>query len=353
MRAQRQILGLLAAAAILLASGASAMAADPAISSTTVAASSATAAAPAPAAPAPPSSASPLPSLSDRASQALRDLAAAYTGKQRTQFMRHVSDDFTGDLGAFEDALSSDFRSYRTINLSMIPDQVSIKGARAQVTFHFNMTVTNDQGKNTRYNGNAAYTFVDENGKANLLTMDRTPIFGTSLSSVENPIAKSQGTAPTPVGSPPVSPALDSGATAQAPVGSPLAPAWSQPTAQASDPCLPTTLSASVTLPTSGSSFSFDLAAIAGTAAGDIEIDSYPQIYTNGGAAITDLGACSLSALTLDPAVINSLTVTASVGECYAVLTNASKYAAFRIVSYISGKVTLQYKYQKNGQRCF
>ena len=131
--------------------------------------------------------------VSTRASAALTELAAAYSAKERAQFMRLVSADYAGSLGTLEDALSADFRTYRTIDLSIVVDQAVAQGLKSQVQFHYNLAVTNAQGQSVKSSGAGAYTFVDERGRAKLLRMDRTPIFGTSLPAGENPSPRSQG----------------------------------------------------------------------------------------------------------------------------------------------------------------
>lgn len=300
--------------------------------STTTAVSPSTATAPSPApkpdskpsdadkTPAPPSSAD----LSARAVASLRGLASAYSDKRRTPFMKFVSDDYTGDLGTLEDALSSDFRSYRTIVLAVTPNQTTVKALMTQVQFRFDMTVTDDQGKTTKFAGQAVYTFVDENGRSKLYRMDRTPIFGTSLSSVENPVAKSQG-APTSTAA--------GGNTAPNSCGATV------------------TGSASINSET-GQSFNFGTQSTGSSGSGDIEAIG-SNFSTNGGSAISDLGSCDINSFTQDPATISDSSDPVNVGDCYAIRTGAGKYGVFSVTSSNAGVVTFQYKYQPSGQRCF
>jgi hypothetical protein len=254
---------------------------------------------------------------------ALKDLAAAYSSKRRTAFMKLVSDDFSGDLGTLEDALSSDFRAYRAISLSIIPRNVEVKGDRAGVNFRFDMTAADDRGQNRKFGGQAAYTFVYEKGKAKLLRMDRTPIFGTSLSSVENPVPKSQGAAPQEQ-------------TTQAPG------------------CNTTTVSGSGSFDSDAmQGFRFDTHSTVPQASADIRQGAGPTLLTNAPATIAEMGPCNLSGVTAPPATVNDSVVPLEVGSCYAVRTAADKFAVFKVVSFASNVTTIQFKFQPSGARCF
>lgn len=258
-----------------------------------------------------------------RAVEALQALAAAYGQKRRSSFMKRVSDDFTGDLGTLEDALSSDFRAYRTIDLSIIPQTVVAKGLKSQVTFRFDLNVTDDLGKSTKFSGQATYTFVDEASKGKLLTMDRVPIFGTSLSSVDNPIPKSQGTPTAASSNPP-----------------------------ASGGCGPTTQGSAVLNAEGASNFDFASGTTGFPGSGDIAF-SPGLVTTNAPATIADLGPCSIAGFGQDPADISDTSEAAQVGECYAVRTKSGKFAAFQITSFPPSEMAIQYKFQPSGQRCF
>lgn len=310
IRAQGQILRLLVSAACLAASAGNSRATELKRVEYT----------------APPDSAAPSDAeVAARATTALLDLAYAYSQKRRTSFMRLVSDDYAGDLGTLEDALSSDFRSYRTVNLSIIPDQAAAQGLRTQVQFHFNLTVTNDQGQLAKFSGAAAYTFVEEKGRAKLLKMDRTPIFGTSLSSLENPIPRSQG-AP----------------TATPPAGKSSAPEVG---------CQPSISGNGAVNDDVAPGYSFS--SQSQTNQGDIGYFS-GSIAAAPGGGLSDLGPCSIASFTQDPASVNDTSENAAVGECYAVRTPAGQYAVFRISSFTPTLMNFQFKFQPaTGIRCF
>lgn len=269
--------------------------------------------------------------LSARAVASLRALASAYSDKRRTPFMRLVSDDFTGDLGTLEDALSSDFRSYRTIVLSVTPNQTVVKGSRVQVLFRFDMTTTDDLGGTSKFSGQAAYTFIDEDGKSKLYTMDHTPIFGTSLSSVENPISRSQG-APT-----------TSGGTSAPGNGSSLCG---------------NVITGSGFIGNNGESpavaFDFSTQSNVNGASGDIAVFA-GNLSTNGAAAITDVGPCDINTFSQLPVAINDSSDPLVVGDCYGVRTNMTKFAVVKITSVGGGgtNANFLYKYQTSGARCF
>lgn len=269
--------------------------------------------------------------LASRAIASLRGLVSAYNDKRRTPFMRLVSDDFTGDLGTLEDALSSDFRSYRTIVLVVTPNQTVVRGLKTQVQFRFDMTATDDFGGTAKYSGQAAYTFVDEDGKSKLYQMDRTPIFGTSLSSVENPIPKSQG-APT------------SGVAAA-------------PGNQSSSGCgnvLTGTASIGSIGETPAVSFDFGTQSTVSSGSGDLSVFS-GNWSTNGSAALVDLGPCDINAFTQDPTTITDSSDPIVVGDCYPIRTNSGKFAVIKALSTTNGGAgaSFYYKYQTSGARCF
>ena len=266
--------------------------------------------------------------------QTLRDLAAAYNQKRRTPFMRLVSDDFAGDLGTLEDALSSDFRSYRTIDLEIRPDNSVAHGLKATVQFTYDLTIANDQGINSKFSGHASYIFHQEGKKVMLYQMSNNPIFGTSLSSIENPVATSQGTK----------------TQAQAP-GTTATPSSAPP-----PPCSASTLRGSGTLHAGITGFKFDTQSNAAEGQSDV-FAAAGNLDTNPGGGIFDVGPCNLAAFTTPPASINPSFQFASVGDCYAIKTLSGKYAAIVITSLVSpGDIStagFNYEFQPSGARCF
>lgn len=268
--------------------------------------------------------------LAADAVQALRDLAAYYGQKRRTPFMRLVSDDFNGDLGTLEDALSSDFRAYRTIDLQIRPDNSVAHGLRATVRFTYDLTIASDQGINSKFSGHASYIFQQEGKRVLLYQMSNNPIFGTSLSSIENPVATSQG-APT-----------------QAPIaGLPATPAAT---------CSATTLRGSGTLHAGTTGFKFDTQSNVAEGQSDV-FAAAGNLDVNPGGGIVDVGPCNLAKFSTPPATINGSSAFASVGDCYAIKTLSGKYAAILITSLVSpGDIVtagFNYEFQPSGARCF
>jgi len=287
-------------------------------STAAVVASTATVSASSTTAPAAEAAAAPDEPFAARASAAMIALATAYTEKRRSAFMRLVSDDFDGELGTLEDALSSDFRSYRTIDLSVIPTQVTEIRGKALVVFTYNLNITDDQGVNNKFAGQASYTFVDEKGKAKLFRMDRTPIFGTSLSSIDNPMAASQGAAP------------GQGANA---------PGCRAP------------VTGNSTLGTdSGNGFKFASQQVVSQSASDFIFTGL--VLTQNGAGVVDVGPCSLLAL-IPPASITGVSAPQNVGDCYAFRTATGQYGAIKITGSSGATYYFQYAYQPSGARCF
>ena len=266
--------------------------------------------------------------LAADAVQALRDLASYYNQKRRTPFMKLVSDDFTGDLGTLEDALSSDFRAYRTIDLQIRPDNSVARGAKATVQFTYDLTIANDQGVNSKFSGHASYIFQQEGKKVLLLQMSNNPIFGTSLSSIENPVAQSQGT-----------------------------PTQSQPAGTVATPgCTSTTRRGSGTLNAGTSGFKFDTQSNVAEGQSDV-FAAAGSLEVNPGGGIVDVGPCNLATFSTPPASITGSSAFASVGDCYAIKTLSGKYAAILITNLVSpgdiSTANFNYEFQPSGARCF
>ncbi|MFI5350008.1 MAG: hypothetical protein ACHQ2Z_10725 [Elusimicrobiota bacterium] len=269
--------------------------------------------------------------LAADAVQALRDLAAYYNQKRRTPFMKLVSDDFNGDLGTLEDALSSDFRSYRTIDLQIRPDNSVAHNLRAKVQFTYDLTIANDQGINTKYSGHATYIFQQEGKKILLYQMSNNPIFGTSLSSIENPVAQSQGTP-----------------TKSQPPGVAAVPS-------ATPPCSATTLHGSGNLSAGFFGYRFSTQSTAAEGQSDLYATG-TNLNVNPGGGITDVGPCNLAAFTTPPATISGSFASPVPGDCYAIKTLNGNYAAIRLTNFIVGDpstATFTYEYQPSGARCF
>lgn len=253
------------------------------------------------------------------ARKTLQKLAEAYSAKRRSAFMKLVSDDFTGDTGTLEDAILKDFRSYRTVNLDMIPDKVELQGPLVSLEFHYNLTVISAQGVNNKFSGRSNYVFRWEDGKVRLYKMERPILFGNSLSPKENPIASSQN--------------------------SPSEAASTVPGAQG-------TVRGSATVTEGSAGYKFDTQANVTEASADIH-KLAGDLEANPGGGVVSIGFCSLESVTSVSPTINGNFATANVGECYAVRTPANKYAALRITSIAGAVIGFVYKFQPGGPNTF
>ena len=275
------------------------------------------------------------PDLEMAAKKALRDLADAYSAKNRSAFMRLLSEDFAGDLSTLEDALIKDFRSYRSVNLDLIPDRVDIQGASASVEFHYNLTVVSDQGANDKFSGRSSYVFHQEDGKARLYKMENPILFGNSLPASENPIAKGQNSVLAAASTAPGTQNVIRGSATITP-GRP---------GGAGGPGTP------------GSGFKFSTQSNVPDSSADI-FKQGGNIAANPEGAIVSIGSCNLDSVTTVSASITGSSAAANAGECYAVRTAADKYAVLRVTSTggaLGGTSTtsFDYKFQPSGSTSF
>ncbi|MDO8803745.1 MAG: hypothetical protein Q7R35_04890 [Elusimicrobiota bacterium] len=272
-----------------------------------------------------------------QAKQTLQELAEAYSAKRRTAFMKLVSQNFSGDVSTFEDALVKDFRTYSSVNLSITPDSVVAQGDMAAVEFHYNLTVVNEQGVNKTFSGRSNYTFRDEDGKVRLYKMEKPIIFGNSLTSTENPMDAGQHSLSAAASS---VPGLQSTLFGTAIV--------------ASFPCISSLPGAAFQFETQ-SRKTFDSTGLDRSA--DIFRFGDGTLRPLSGGAIVSIGNCSLGSVASAPGIVSGNSATPNVGECYAFKTGAGKYAVLRINSVelaLSGcALEFSYKYQPSGSNAF
>lgn len=254
--------------------------------------------------------------------EALAALAEAYRSKSRAAFMRLVSDSYAGDLGALEDALLKDFRLYREVAISLIPDAVQAQGDEAAVDFHYDLTLVDDSGRVRKFSGRSQFVFKTEEATPRLYRMSAPMLFGNSLPASENPAAASQGTPPQETGT--------------APGGG--------------------TQTGSGELSAGSQGFRFASGSAVPEASADIHQFGI-ELEANPGGAVLSLGAGSLGSVSCLPDEIKTRTVRfapASVGELFAIRTPDGKYAEIRITSLSAGSTLgFDYKYQANGTTCF
>jgi len=135
--------------------------------------------------------------LEAAAKATMREMAEDYALKMRAAFMRLVSDDFLGNRLTLEDALVSDFRIYRTVALQTFIDNITVKGDRVQIDFHYHLAVVDNAGANATFQGASNFQFRWEKGRAKIYQMSTPLIFGNSLPQSQNPYATSQGSTKT------------------------------------------------------------------------------------------------------------------------------------------------------------
>ncbi len=108
----------------------------------------------------------------------------AYVAKNLTRFMSYVSDSFTGDVFALEEAVQSDFRMYDNMNVDVTIQQVDKSGDQANVDFTYEWSaVETSTGEIVTESGRSSFIFVQEQGSYKILTMACPIIFGISEAS--------------------------------------------------------------------------------------------------------------------------------------------------------------------------
>lgn len=263
--------------------------------------------------------------LEDDAVKTLRQLATAYTLKQRSRFMRYVSDAYPGNSSVLEDALVSDFRAYNSITFDLRPDRVNVTGVEATVDLRYNMALVDASGLVRKFAGTGSFLFRrDKDGVARLTRM--TPmLFGNTLSPTMNPVPVRQGVI------------VSGGGTA---------PGFATGI-----------LSGSVTLTQSAPGFRLDPPGLVTPSSADV-VKLAADLNARRG--IVSIGACSLESVNSVPSGFSGTFAPANVGECYAVRTGTGKYAVLRVTSLAGGSsglaptgIAISYLVQTNGTNSF
>ena len=124
-------------------------------------------------------------SLNEVANEILREAAQAYLNKNLSKFMSFVSDSFTGDIFALENALQSDFRLYDTTSLDLTLQQITKTGDQVKIIIEYNWQgVEKSTGEIIdSERGTTGYTLKQEQGGYHIITMDDPIIFGISRAS--------------------------------------------------------------------------------------------------------------------------------------------------------------------------
>lgn len=256
--------------------------------------------------------------LEEESRLCLEQLAAAYSLRMRSRFMRLVSSSYQGNTSTLEDALVNDFQVYTGVNLSLIPERVTVQGNRASVQTRYNLSLVQRDGAVSKFQGLTAFDFTrDDDGKVRLIRM-QDAIFGNSLPASENPRAVKQGPS---VGT------------------SPTAPGSSGET------------SSGATILTQGSrGFQFLSASLVPESSADV-FKLPADLSAKGG--IVSLGSCSLSTVQSVPTRMPGTFAPANVGECYGIRTSAGQYAAIRIKALTDTTASIDYKFRRDGSNKF
>ncbi len=272
---------------------------------------------------APPAPSEPEFDLEKASLETLERLSFAYSTKRRPTFLKLVSEEYMGDIGLLEDALRADFRAYRTIDLKLVPDKVTVQGDTALVDVHYLMRVTDDVGASNLFEGNTQFTFRRERTSAMLLRMAQPLIFGTQLPPDQYPTSGRQGASAS---------------------GGGTAPGAAQDI-----------VTGNATLRLGSNGYKFDSAAESSEASSDVKQVTPSDMAPSGGASIKSLGSCSLSGVDSVPSSgYVSGTVAANIGECYAVRTALGRYAVMRLSSVSASGIRFDFKYnRKSGLTTF
>lgn len=111
-------------------------------------------------------------------------IVAAYDSENLSRFMSYISDDFTGDIFALEEAVRSDFEMFDNMNTDVRIQQVTKSGDQINVDFDFDWTgVITATGGFDSESGSTSFIFVQEGGTYKVLSMACPIVFGSSEAS--------------------------------------------------------------------------------------------------------------------------------------------------------------------------
>jgi hypothetical protein len=273
-------------------------------------------------------------SAGESAIQSLLDMAGRYADRDFRGFTRYLSSDFRGDLGSLEDAVARDFRSFRQINASLIPQQTLLNGADVKVAFLYDMSaIKESDGSVVKTNGQASYTLRWEDERFVLLEMPDPVIFGSSARTDENPTAGGGG---------PVTGGSTLGGRGGSSLSRKLAPGVIQGSGSISQ----------------GTGFNFDTRNNAPANIGQVDLGVNfgilgPFLLSFGNTvAIGDVGTGEL--LSIDSAQPGSSTeAPALAGHTYVLKSDSGRYSLFRVIAVTAQMVTFDFFHQTNGTSSF
>jgi hypothetical protein len=287
----------------------------------------------------------------------------AYRSKNRTEFMRYVSDDFQGIVSALDEAISADFRNFDNIRIEPNITRVSPFASGFEIYFTFNRQVY--ATRNARLLKDAAAStmmFKREGGGYKLVRLAAPLIFGVSSPTDVATTVTTQS-----IGQQVIVVNPNTGAAATA------AQTSTNPTPSSASPTLDTgtiSFSSTYTPAFSYSSFAFANGGTKTTGnatnpagfgfAGDFAFNGVGNLVFKSPANVRTCGT-TFAALTTAPttgytAGSNQTGIVAA-GQCYVFQLVGPKYAAIEIISFSTtcpgpacgNTVSFRYKYQNDG----
>ena len=245
-------------------------------------------------------------------------MVEAYDSEDLSRFMGYISDNFTGDVFALEEAVQSDFDMYNNMNTDVRIQQVSKSGDQVNVEFEFNWTgIETSTGMLDSESGRTSFIFIQEGGTYKVLSMASPIVFGSSYASE-------------------IATSFYGGGYEEEEEGEESLAVYR------------------VALSAFTDYIDFATGAVVGTF-GDMYFSDSPglEVVIDEADGIAPVGSGALADFTTAPASGYSFSQPASVGDVYALKRSDNTYAMFVIVSIIGSTLTIDYKYQPDGSRNF
>lgn len=287
----------------------------------------------------------------------------AYRNKNRSEFMRYVSEDFQGIVSALDEAISNDFRNFDNIRIEPNITRVSPFSGGFDIYFTFNRQVYATRNGRLLKDAAASTMMFKREGDGFKLTRLAAPlIFGVS-----NPSDVATSVTTQSVGLQVIAVNPNTGAattvtqTATTPTSSTASPTLDTGTIVFSSTYTPAFSYASFAFANGGNKTTGNATNPAGFGfAGDFAFNGVGNLVFKSPANVRTCGT-SYSALTTAPTTGytagSNTTGVVSVGQCYVFQLVGPKYAAIEILSFSTtcpgpacgNAVSFRYKYQNDG----
>lgn len=290
----------------------------------------------------------------------------AYRNKNRTEFMRYVSEDFEGIVSALDEAVSNDFRNFENIRIEPNITRISPFGSGFEIYFTFNRQVyATRNGRLLKDAAASTMMFKRESDGYRLTRLAAPLIFGVSnptdvaTSVTTQSVGQQVITVNTATGT-----AITATQTAITPTGSTVVSTLDTGTR-------------TMTFSTTGPTFNFNSFEFAGGGTvystgstgnapaaylfqGDFAVGGTGNIHFKGTVQARTCGT-TFAALTIAPTTGYTTGPTTigpvAGGQCYAFSTVGPKYGAIEIISFTTNcpapacnsSVSFRYKYQNDG----